>query len=58
VDIKPDVEVTSDAGQVVVRTKVALTNEGALVEEIREAAMAVAGVKGVAVRAHSALMDV
>ncbi len=58
VDIKPDVEVTSDGGDVVVRTKASLTEEAALVDDIKRAAKTVAGVKEVAVRAHSAFMDV
>ncbi len=58
VDIKPDVEVVSDSGAVVVRTHVALIKEGTVVEEIKRAALAVAGVEQVEVRAHSALMDV
>ena len=58
VDIKPDIEVRSDSGSVTIRTRVSLTNEAALVDEIERAAMAVVGVRRVSVRAHSAYMDV
>jgi cytidylate kinase len=56
--IRPDVEVSCDLGNVLVRTSVHLTKEDAVVKEITRIAGTIPGVKEVRVKAHSAFVDV
>jgi cytidylate kinase len=58
IDFRPDVEVSCDHGAVLVRTKVNLTQEDAVAEEIKRIARAIPGVREVQVSAHSAFVDV
>lgn len=58
IDVRPDAEISCDSGVVLVRTTVSLTEEDAVVAEIKRIAGAVPGVREVQVSPHSSFVDV